>query len=237
MLKFVIHTKKFVNHDPNYKATLILLDDFEAHGLVQFNKEYFDEKYFTNFLEFQKAFTHSFGNLVGTLDPFENEYENLIIFAIYSESCYIVSHLDIMKTFLKIIINPQKIKGGFNDETALGILIKKICNKMQYSEKLKNSVRGLFLEDFRDAIVHQNYLIYKNANLVIYPNDEKLKKHLNLEDLYDCALQVMAMFDAMIDWSNGPNSTSDRPTTELDGIINDFKKQVEALDRKLEKLS
>lgn len=226
-----------MSNDPNYKATLVLLDDFEAHGLVQFNKENYDEKYFKNFLEFQKAFTHSFGELVGKLDPFANGYENLIMFTIYSELCFIVSHLDIMKSFLKIIINPQKIKGGFNDEITLGMFIKKICNKMQFSEKLKNSVRGLFLEDFRDAITHQNYLIYKNANLVIYPNDEKLKKHLNLEDLYNYTLQVMAMFDAMIDWSNGPNSTKDRPATELDRIVDDFKKQVELLDRKLEKLS
>ena len=226
-----------MSNDPNYKATLVLLDDFEVHGLVQFNKENFDEEYFKNFLEFQKAFTHSFGELVGKLDPFANGYENLIVFAIYSELCFIVSHLDIMKIFLKIVINPQKIKGGFNDETTLGMFIKKICNKMQYSEKLKNSVRGLFLEDFRDAITHQNYLIYKNANLVIYPNDEKLKKHLNLEDLYNYSLQVMAIFDAMIDWSNGPNSTSDRPVTELDKIVDDFKKQVEIFDRKLEKLS
>ena len=150
-----------MSNDPNYKDTLILLDDFEVHGLVQFNKENFDEEYFKNFLEFQKAFTHSFGELVGKLDPFANGYENLIMFAIYSELCFIVSHLDIMKIFLKIVINPQKIKGGFNDETTLGMFIKKICNKMQYSEKLKNSVRGLFLEDFRDAITHQNYLIYK----------------------------------------------------------------------------
>ena len=47
----------------------------------------------------------------------------------------------------------------------------------------------------------------------------------------------MAMFDAMIDWSNGPNSTLDRPASELDKIVDDFKKQVELLDRKLVKLS
>ena len=108
---------------------------------------------------------------------------------------------------------------------------------MQYSEKLKNSIHGLFLENFRIAITHQNYLIHKNANIVIYPNDEKLKKHLNLEDLYDYALQVVAIFDAMIDWSNGSNTTSEKPPTELDRIVDDFKKQVETLDRKLEKLS
>lgn len=44
-----------MSNDPNYKATLVLLDDFEVHGLVQFNKENFDEEYFKNFLEFQKA--------------------------------------------------------------------------------------------------------------------------------------------------------------------------------------
>ena len=64
----------------------------------------------------------------------------------------------------------------------------------------------------------------------------KLKKHLNLEDLYDYALQVVAIFDAMIDWSNGSNTTEKSPT-ELDRIVDDFKKQVETLDRKLEKLS
>ena len=46
----------------------------------------------------------------------------------------------------------------------------------------------------------------------------------------------MAIFDAMVDWSNGSNIT-DKPPTELDRIVDDFKKQVEALDRKLEKLS
>ena len=35
-----------MNNDPNYKATLVLLDDFEVHGLVHFNKENFDEEYF-----------------------------------------------------------------------------------------------------------------------------------------------------------------------------------------------
>lgn len=225
-----------MNHDLNYKATLVLLDDFESHGLIQFNKEFFDEEYFKNFSVFQKAFTHSFGDLVGKLDPFSKGYENLIMFAIYSESCFIVSHLDIMKTFLKIIINPLKLKGGFNEETVLGTLTRKICNKMQYSEKLKNSIRGLFLDDFLGAMTHQKYLIYKNANLVIYPNDENMKKYLNLEDLYDYSLQVVAIFDAMTDWSNGPYTT-DKSPNELDRIVDDFKKQVEMLDRKLEKLS
>jgi hypothetical protein len=44
-----------VSHDPNYKATFVILDDFEVHGLVQFNKEYHDEEFFKNFIEFEKA--------------------------------------------------------------------------------------------------------------------------------------------------------------------------------------
>jgi len=225
-----------VSNDPNYKATLILLDDFEVHGLVQFNKENYDEKYFKNFLEFQKAFTHSFGELVGKLDPFANGYENLIMFAIYSELCFIVSHLDIMNSFLKIIINPQKIKGGFNDETTLGMFIKKICNKMQYSEKLKNSIRGLFLVDFKNAIENQYFLIYKNGNLVIYPKDEKMKKYLNIEDLHDYSSQVIAILNAMIDWSNGQETSVDEKTQGLD-LVQDLINQVKLLDGKLNKLA
>ena len=93
----------------------------------------------------------------------------MTVFAIYSELSYIISHLEIIKKILKAVINPRMLKGGFNSDTTLEQMIKKICNKMQYSEKLKNSIRGLFLADFRDAIVHQHYLINRKGELIIFP--------------------------------------------------------------------
>lgn len=225
-----------MNQNPNYKATFVILDDFEAHGLVQFNKEYHDEEFFKNFIEFEKAFSNSIHELVSKLDTFQTNYDQMVIFTIFSELSYINSHLEVIKKFLKIIINPTKIKGGFNENTTLDQLITKICNKMQYTEKLKNSIRGLFLVDFRNAITQQQYLIYKNGNLVIYPRDEKMKKYLNIKDLTDSALQVMAILDAMLDWSNGKEKSKDK-TEELDKIVKDMINQVEVLGKKLDRLS
>ena len=225
-----------MSNDPNYKATFVILDDFEAHGLIQFNKEYHDEEFFKNFMEFEKAFSNSIHELVSKLDTFQTEYDAMVIFTIFSELSYINSHLEVIKKFLKIVINPTKIKGGFDENTTLNQMITKICNKMQYSEKLKNSIRGLFLVNFSNAITYQQYLIYKNADLVIYPKDAKMKKYLNIKDLTDNALQVVAILDAMLDWANGKEKSEYKKTEALDKVVKDLTKQVEALDKKLDRL-
>jgi hypothetical protein len=226
-----------LSNNPNYKATFLILNDIEKHDLIQFTKEHFDESYFRNFLDFQKAFTFSFAEIIKKLDPLDKKYEYLSMFVIYSESSYIISHLNMMKIFLKIIINTSKIKGEFNDCSLLSALIKKICNKMQYSEKLKNSVLGLFLEQFQTAIISGQYIISKNGYLIIYPNDKQLMQHISIETLCDYSLQVMAIFDAMTDWSNGKKKSVKKKTSSFDELIHDFKKQVEILDEKLNNLT
>jgi hypothetical protein len=225
-----------VKINPNYKATLVILNDVEAHELVQFNPEYADEEFFENFLEFEEAFTHSFVNVIKTLDSSEKDHDNMSVFAIYSELSYIISYLEVITKILKVVINPTMIKNGFNDFTTLEQMIKKIYNKMQYSEKLKNSIRGLFLVDFKNAIDNQYFLIHKNGNLVIYSKDEKMKKYLNIEDLYDYSLQVIAILNSMIDWSNGQETSVDEKTQGLD-LVQDLINQVKLLDGKLNKLA
>ena len=221
--------------DPNYKAVLVILKDVEAHGMVQLNKEYQDEDFFQNFIEFKKAFSHSMSELVSKLDTFQTKPEEMIIFTVYSELSYINSHLEIIKKFLKTIINPKKV-GGFDEDTTLEEMIKKICNNMQYSEKLKNSIRGLFLADFRDAIAHQHYLLDKKGELIIYPQEER-RQVLTLKDLADKALQIMEIFDAMLDWANGKTRIENKKTHALDEIVGDLTNQVDVLDKKLDKLS
>jgi len=107
---------------------------------------------------------------------------------------------------------------------------------MQYSEKLKNSIRGLFLIDFKNAIDNQYFLIQKNGKLVIYPRDKKMKKYLNMEDLHDHPLQVIAILNVMIDWSNGAVTFVDERTTGL-CLVQDLVNQVKLLDDKLNKLA
>lgn len=221
--------------DPNYKATLMILNDIESQGLIQFNKEYHDEEFFKNFIQFKKAFSHSMGELIDKSETFQTKQDEMNIFTMYSELCYINSHLDAIKKFLKIIINPIKLEDGFGKNTTLEQMIERICKKMNYSKKLQNSIQGLFLLDFRNAIVQQQYKIHKTGEIVIYPNNGK--KHLNIKDLADMSRQATEILDAMFDWSNGKSKTEDKKQETLDGIVSDLTKQVQELDEKLDKLS
>ena len=224
-----------MSFDPNYKATFVILKDIELQGLVQFNKEYLDEEFFKNFIKFRKSFSHSISELIRKLDTFETKNEELTNFIIFSELSYINSHLDAIKKFLKIIINPIKLDEGFGKYTTLEQMIQRICKKMNYNEKLQKSIKGLFLLDFREATTQQEFLIDKTGNLVIYHKDKR-KKELNLKDLADYSSQVMEILSAMFDWSNGKNQIEKKPDS-LDNLVSDLTKQVQELDKKLDKLS
>ena len=225
-----------MNNDPNYRATFVILNDLEVHELIKVDTEYLDEAFFENFMEFQKVFSHFFSELIEKMDSFQTKRDEIILFAIHSELYFIRYHLEAIKKFLKIIINPTKVKGDFDEKIPMSQMIGKICNKMQYAEKLKNSIKGLFLSDFEAAVTSQQYLISQDGNLTLYPNDEILRKNLNLNDLYDDSVQVRAIFDAMVNWSNGISKPTNKKNDVLD-IVKGLVKQVEDLDGKLNHLS
>jgi len=215
----------------------MILNDIESHGLVQFNKEYHDEEFFRNFIQFKKAFSHSMGELINKLDSFQTKQGEMNIFTMYSELSYINSHLDAIKKFLKIIVNPIKLEDGFGKDTTLEQMVKRICKKMNYSGKLQNSIQGLFLLNFQNAITQQQYRINKSGEIVIYPNNKKMKRHLNIKDLADNSMQAAEILNAMLDWSNGKTKTVNKKPEVLDEIVSDLTKQVQALDKKLDNLS
>ena len=64
-----------------------------------------------------------------------------------------------------------------------------------------------------------------------------MKEHLNIKDLADISIQSTEILDAMLDWSNGKIKTATKKQEGLDGIVRDLTKQVEALDKRLDKLS
>jgi len=225
-----------LNLDPNYKATLVILKDIELQELVQFNKEYLDEEFFKNFIKFRKSFSHSMSELVSKLDTFETKNEELTNFIIYSELSYINSHLDAIKKFLKIIINPIKLDEGFGKDTTLEQMIERICKKMNYSDKLQNSIKGLFLLDFRESTTQQRFIIEKTGNLIIN-HKNKNKMQLNIKDLADYSSQAMEILAAMFDWSNGKTQEPEKNPDGLDGLVSDLTKQVQELDKKLDSLS
>ena len=120
-----------VNIDPNYKATLVILNDIEKKGLYHFNKKYHDEKFFLNFIELQTRFSSSFSKIIRKLDDFDTKHEDVIFFAVYSLMSFVNSHLKVFEKFLKVILDPEKLKGGFDENTSLSQILKKTCNKMQ----------------------------------------------------------------------------------------------------------
>ena len=223
--------------NPNYKATLVILNDIESHGLVQFNKEYLDEGFFRNFIQFKKAFSHSMSELINKSHMLQTSQGEMRIFVTFLELSYINSHLDLIKKFLKIVTNPIKLEEGFGKDTTLEQMVNRICKKMNYSEKLQNSIRGLFLLDFTNAITQQQYRIHKSGEIVIYPKDEDMKKQLNVIDLADKAIQATEILDAMLDWANGKTRSKDKKTEILDNIVSDLAKQIQDLDKKLKNLS
>jgi len=214
----------------------MILKDIELRGLVKFNKEYLDEEFFKNFIKFRKSFSHSMAELVSKLDTFETKNEELTNFIIYSELSYINSHLDAIKKFLKIIINPIKLDEGFGKDTTLEQMIERICKKMNYGDKLQNSIRGLFLLNFREATTQQQFVIEKTGDLIINHKNEN-KMQLNIKDLADYSSQAMEILAAMFDWSNNKIQEHEENPDSLDDLVSDLTEQVQELDKKLDNLS
>jgi len=214
----------------------MILKDIELQGLVKFNKEYLDEEFFKNFIKFRKSFSHSMAELVSKLDTFETKNEELTNFIIYSELSYINSHLDAIKKFLKIIINPIKLDEGFGKDTTLEQMIERICKKMNYGDKLQNSIRGLFLLNFREATTQQQFVIEKTGDLIINHKNEN-KMQLNIKDLADYSSQAMEILAAMFDWSNNKIQEHEENPDGLDDLVSDLTEQVQELDKKLDNLS
>ena len=215
----------------------MILKDIESKGLIRFNKEYHDEEFFRNFIHIKKAFSHSMSELITKLDSFQTKQEEMNVFVIYSESSYINLHLDAIKKFLKIIINPTKLEEGFDEDSTLEQMMKKICKKMKYSEKMQNAIQGLFLLNFRNAITQQQYRILKSGEMVIHPNSNVMKKQLDIKDLADNSRQAAEILDAMLDWSNGKTRDNDEKSEMLDELFKDLTNQVKVLDEKLDNLS
>jgi len=214
----------------------MILKDIELRGLVKFNKEYLDEEFFKNFIKFRKSFSHSMAELVSKLDTFKTKNEELTNFIIYSELSYINSHLDVIKKFLKIIINPIKLDEGFGKDTTLEQMVERICKKMNYGDKLQNSIRGLFLLDFRESTTQQQFVIEKTGDLIINHKNEN-KMQLNIKDLADYSSQAMEILAAMFDWSNNKTQEHEENPDSLDDLVSDLTEQVQELDNKLDNLS
>ncbi len=108
---------------------------------------------------------------------------------------------------------------------------------MNHPERLHNSIKGLFLLDFANAVTQQQYRIHKSGEIIIYPKNEKRKMQLNIKDLADYVIQATKILDVMLDWANGKIKNDDKKTEVLDNVANDPTNQMKNPDKKLDSLS
>ena len=95
---------------------------------------------------------------------------------------------------------------------------------MNYSKKMQNAIHGLFLLNFMDAVTQQQYRIFKSGEMVIHPDNERMKNRLNIKDLADSSRQATEILEAMLDWSNGKIRTINEKPEMVDEIVKDVTK-------------
>lgn len=59
-----------------------------------------------------------------------------------------------LKTYLKAIIDPEKIDPTVNE---LGTYLNNVYNKLNYNNEQKNQMNQVFFKDFRNALSHLDY--------------------------------------------------------------------------------
>lgn len=165
-----------------HDSAIKLLETMDINDLVCWNRKFFNAEFFENYIKFEGDFESTFTQL--GLDGITLDTEKKrqrIVFAIFTTFSYIVSHLEILNKFLRIV-TCQKPKLQFDENTTLPYMLDMICGKIGYNKKETKSIRDIFYTDFRNAISHHDYLISEEI-MTIFPADIKKKKTIDLDGL------------------------------------------------------
>jgi len=225
-----------VNQEESKEASLHFFNTIEERGLYEYNSEYYDTEFFVNFRDSMLAYRDSFAE-VDTLEKFSiATKEQMEIFKIISFVNFINMNLEVVKKYLKVLIKNGNDGIEFDENTTLGQIIKKTCNKIDYSEELKNATFDLFCVDFRNAIAHQHYLI-SEKEIVIYPKDDVKKKTYEVQDLVSLSYQVSGLYNTITEFADKKAEEKFRKLVKLRKQLVELKaptSEIEELDKDLE---
>ena len=218
-----------------HKDTLDFMNTIDEKGLFQPNPEYMDKESLDNFTKFVNAFSNTYSELGKKATSFDTEFDEVMIFFIYSEVSFVITNLELVKKLLKYLVNPKLLKDGFDEDTTLGKMIYKICKKLEYSDTLWTATFNLFHVDFRNAIAHHHYLISKDG-ITIYPNNEEKKRDYSIEQLKDDTSNIQGILNGLGEFVNMKTAEINAIAEEKESKTEELIKQKEELDRKLRDL-
>jgi len=139
------------------KITAKFLDTLEEKKIYKFNSKFFHEQ--TSKIENHKKRNTIIANaLEKVIKLIQNSNltgEEKTVFINQNGIWFFSSNLELIKTFLMMIVDEQKII--FNEHTTYGRFLRSICDKIGYDDKLRNELFDTFYVDFRNAVFHNNY--------------------------------------------------------------------------------
>jgi len=97
-----------------------------------------------------------------------------------------------LKTYLKAIIDPEKIDPTVNE---LGTYLNNVYNKLNYNVEQKNEINQVFFKDFRNALSHLDYDI--SLDTITWRNRQGDSTTWVNDHLLTVMLQMNATVDAI----------------------------------------
>ena len=176
-------------------------DSIFENGLYDYNKEYYDKEFDENFRKTIHSINVSFKDIEENTKLNLSTEEQMEIFKIITFVNFINMNLETVKKYLKMMIKKGNDGIKFDENTTLGQMIKRICDKIGYSGKTKESIFDLFCVDFRNAIAHQHYLVFKNG-ITIYPKESSKRKDFDQKSLGDLGMHVTGLYNAINKFGN-----------------------------------
>jgi len=206
----------------------------EKNQLYKFNSKLFknSKKKHLAMTKRNQIYVYAFMKTVNLLENTTYiSLEEKIIFNLTNTVNYLMVNLEMIKLFLRLLINPEKIPN--NEKTTYKDLIRKICDETKCSSKQRQKTYNNFLVDFRNSIAHNNYditrqgLIYQNNGKTIILTINDLTKHFN---------ETTALSKTIEDFINNKAEGLDKKTEENMQKIKDIERKITELKSESRKL-
>ena len=211
------------------KAVNEFLETLVEEEIYKFNSKLFQEYFLKikNFVSSNKIITNTFEKTVDLLLKSDLPKNDRQIFIHQVGIWSFSSNLEMIKTYLKIIIDNKKIP--FNENTTYGRLLGMICDEIGYNTKLRNTIFDIFYVDFRNAIFHNNYDITMDG---ISYDKQGQTINLTTEELTNYIYEAKTIFDTIGNFLDKKSEELNKKAEELENKAKELEKQADDLERK-----
>jgi len=118
--------------------------------------------------------------------------EDFTSFIVNLQAYYSTTELEVIKDVFARMLKPQSLGFDQNEKLEvkeLGTIIGRVADKLYPSDQTKNdNIRKLFLVDFRNAIVHRDYVF--QGGILTYANKKGEQFHLDSDGMKEMSTQI-----------------------------------------------